>query len=60
MAGTSGVTVGKAIVTDNGTSDDNELADAGADDAFIVGIALETATSAESFLFELRINSTLT
>ena len=60
FAGTGGVTVGKAIVTDNGTSDDNELADAGADDAFIIGIALETASSAQSFLFELAINSTNT
>ena len=60
VAGNGGVTVGKAIVTDNGTSDDNELADAGADDPFIIGIALETASTAQTFLFELRINSTLT
>ena len=60
FAGNAGVTVGKAIVTDNGTSDDNELADAGADDAFIIGIALGTASSAASFLFELNINATNT
>ena len=53
-AGTGGVTAGKAIDTDNGTSDDNELADAPVTTGNYVGIALETATSAESFLFELK------
>ena len=57
FAGNGGVVVGKAIVTDNGTSDDNELAVAGAADEEVLGIALETASSAESFLFELKIIS---
>ena len=54
FAGTGGVTVGLAIDTDNGTSDDNELANAPVTTGNFVGIAFETATSAESFLFELR------
>lgn len=54
FAGTGGVTVGKAIDTDASTSDSNELANAPVTTGNYVGIALETATSAESFLFELR------
>ena len=54
FAGNGGVTVGLAIVTDNGTSDDNELANAGAADEAVIGTSFETASSAESFLFELK------
>jgi len=53
-AGTGGVTVGLAIDTDASTSDSNELANAPVTTGNYVGIAFETATSAESFLFELR------
>ena len=53
-AGTAGVTVGLAIDTDASTSDSNELANAPVTTGNYVGIAFETATSAESFLFELR------
>lgn len=54
FAGTGGVTVGLAIDTDASTSDSNELANAPVTTGNFVGIAFETATSAESFLFELR------
>jgi len=54
FAGTGGVTVGLAIDTDASTSDSNELANAPVTTGNYVGIALETATSGESFLFELR------
>ena len=53
-AGNGGVTVGLAIDTDASTSDSNELANAPVTTGNYVGIAFETATSAESFLFELR------
>lgn len=54
FAGTGGVTVGAAIDTDASTSDSNELADAPVNGENIVGRALETATSGQSFLFELN------
>ena len=54
FAGTGGVTIGLAIDTDVGTSDSNELANAPVTTGNFVGIAFETATSAESFLLELR------
>jgi len=54
FAGTGGVTVGLAIDTDASTSDSNELANAPVTTGNYVGMAFETATSAESFLFELR------
>jgi len=54
LAGTGGVTVGLAIDTDASTSDSNELANAPVTTGNYVGISFETASSAESFLFELR------
>lgn len=54
FAGTGGVTVGLAIDTDASTSDSNELANAPVTTGNYVGISMETATSTESFLFELR------
>jgi len=54
FAGTGGVTVGLAIDTDAAISNSNELANAPVTTGNYVGIAFETATSAESFLFELR------
>lgn len=55
FAGAAGVTVGLAITTDQATGGvDNELVNAGAADESVWGIALETATDGESFLFELN------
>ena len=55
FAGAGGVTVGLAITTDNSTGGaDNELVNAGSADESVWGIALETATDGQSFLFELR------
>ena len=60
FCGAGGVTVGLAIVTDVGTGTANEYVDAGADDASIAGIALETATDGQSFLMELKPTSSNT
>lgn len=56
-AGATGVTVGKGIMTYNGTGDDNDivLISAGEDDC--MGTALETAANNETFIFELNPNS---
>lgn len=54
FAGADGVTVGLSIQTDVGTGAANELVDTDAGTNAIVGIALETATDTQSFLFELR------
>jgi hypothetical protein len=53
-AGTGGVTAGQAIDTDTSTSAANKLADAPVNGESIVGIAFETATSNQTFLFELN------
>jgi len=53
-AGAAGVTVGSAIITDAGTGAANELVDADINSENIVGIALETATDGNTFLFELK------
>lgn len=59
-AGVAGVTVGKAIQTDVGTSSANRLVDVDAGTVDILGVALETATSGETFLYELKpIHSTV-
>ena len=52
--GLGGATVGAAIDTDVGTGDSNELVDAPVTIGNYVGIAMETATDGETFLFELR------
>ena len=55
FAGGGGVTVGLAITTDNSTGGvDNELVNAGTADESVWGIAMETATDGQSFLFELK------
>jgi len=53
-AGAAGVTVGNAIITDVGTGDTNELVNADVNSEQIVGIALETASDGNQFLFELN------
>ena len=53
-AGAAGVTVGNAIITDVSTGDTNELVNADGDSEQLVGIALETATDGNTFLFELN------
>ena len=52
--GAGGVTHGLAIDTDVATGDTNELVNAPVTTGNFVGIALETATDGETFLFELR------
>jgi len=59
-AGLAGVTAGKAIITDTATGAANELVDADAGSVNIVGMALETATDGQTFMFELKpIHSTV-
>jgi len=53
-AGAAGVTVGMGIITDTATGAANELVVADVNSEHIVGIALETATDGETFLFELK------
>ncbi len=53
-AGVAGVTVGSAIITDSATSSANRLVNADVNSENIVGIALETATSGNTFQFELK------
>jgi uncharacterized metal-binding protein len=54
VAGVAGVTAGMAIITDVATSSTNRLVVADVNSENIVGTALETATSGETFLFELK------
>ena len=54
FAGAAGVTVGMAIITDSATGAANELVVAVVNSEHIVGIALESATDGQSFLFELK------
>lgn len=53
-AGAAGVTVGFNIITDTATGAANELVNADAGSENWVGMALETATDGETFLFELK------
>lgn len=53
-AGAAGVTVGAALITDAATGAANELVNADVNSENIVGVALETATDTQSFLFELK------
>jgi hypothetical protein len=53
-AGAAGVTAGMAIITDTATGAANELVNADVNSEALVGIALETATDGETFLFELK------
>lgn len=54
VAGVAGVTAGQAIITDSSTSAPNRLVNADVNSEHIVGIALQTATSGNSFVFELK------
>jgi hypothetical protein len=55
-AGATAVTAGKALMTYNGTGDDNDIVDAtnAGVASKTLGIALETAANNETFLFELN------
>lgn len=53
-AGLAGVTAGMGIITDTATGAANELVVADINSEHLVGIALETATDGETFLFELK------
>jgi hypothetical protein len=53
-AGASGVTVGRAIICDEGTGSENEMVVGDANSEGIIGTALETATDRETFLFLLN------
>lgn len=53
-AGAAGVTAGMGIITDASTGAANELVDADVNSEHIVGVALETATDGQTFLFELK------
>jgi hypothetical protein len=54
FAGAAGVTAGMGIITDTATGAANELVNADVNSEALVGIALETATDTQSFLFELK------
>jgi len=53
-AGAAGVTAGMAIITDSSTSSANRLVVADVNSEHIVGTALETATSGQTFMFKLE------
>ena len=53
-AGAAGVTAGHSIITDVGTGAANELVNSDVNSENIVGVALETATDGNTFLFELN------
>ena len=57
VAGTAGVTFGKAISTDATTSAENRLVDSGANENNIWGTCLETATVGVRFLYELNVRA---
>jgi|TARA_R100000093_G_C1934161_1_gene69793 hypothetical protein len=54
FAGAAGVTVGRAIILDEGTGAANELVVGDANSEGIIGTALETATDTQSFKFLLN------
>lgn len=51
--GAGGCTAGDALICDASTGDDNEMATADINSEFLIGVALETATDLETFLFKL-------
>ncbi len=53
-AGVAGVTAGMAIISDTATSSVNRLVVADVNSEHIVGRALETATTGQTFMFELN------
>lgn len=54
LAGAAGVTAGMGIISDTGTGAANDLVVADVNSEHLVGMALETATSDETFLFLLN------
>lgn len=60
VAGIAGVVFGEAIITDPSTSSTNRLVKADASSVNIVGRALQTAASGNTFLFELNPHRTTT
>jgi hypothetical protein len=54
FAGAAGVTVGLGLISDTTTGAANELVVADVNSESIVGMALETATDTQSFLFALN------
>jgi hypothetical protein len=54
FAGAAGTTAGLAIISDTGTGAANELVVADVNSEAIVGMALETASDTQSFLFLLN------
>ena len=52
--GAAGCTVGDALISDCSTGDPNEIVQADNASENMLGVALETATDLETFLFELR------
>ena len=53
-AGAAGVTAGMSIITDTGTGAANELVVADVNSEHTAGVAFETATDGETFVFELN------
>ena len=53
-AGAAGVTVGMGLISDTNTGAANELVVADINSEHIIGMALETATDTQSFLFQLN------
>lgn len=54
VAGVAGVTVGSAVITDSSTSSANRLVNADVNSENIVGTALSTATSGNTFVLHLN------
>ena len=53
-AGATGATAGQGIMTYNGTGDDNDIVVCSAGEDNVMGTALETAASNETFMFVLK------
>jgi len=54
FAGAAGTTAGLAIISDTGTGAANEIVVADVNSEALIGMALETATDGQSFLFYLN------
>lgn len=54
VAGVAGVTAGHSVITDSSTSAANRLVNSDVNSENIFGVALETATTGETFLVELK------
>ena len=53
-AGAGGVTAGMAVISDTGTGAANEMVVADVNSEHLIGMALETATDGQTFLFQLN------